>query len=137
MLRGQIGRGMIEGQEFKKSNCNGNPDMAFGKEQSLSSRASRMVVYPMKDPKTSGKASGSGEPPKPFHSSVSSDRANSNYTMDINIVKEVFRKNVVDYRAYLEPENFSPKGSDARNTLPWRLNAQGKPLYFELSELET
>ena len=89
MLRGQIGRGMIEGQEFKKSNCNGNPDMAFGKEQSLSSRASRMVVYPMKDPKTSGKASGSGEPPKPFHSSVSSDRANSNYTMDIKIAKEL------------------------------------------------
>jgi hypothetical protein len=96
-----------------------------------------MVVYPMQDPKTSGKASRSGVPLKPYVSTAFSERAKSNYTMDINIVKEVFRKNVVDYRAYLEPENFSPKGSDARNTLPWRLNAQGKPLYFELSELET
>jgi hypothetical protein len=33
--------------------------------------------------------------------------------------------------------NFAPKGSDARNTIRWRLNAQGKPVYFEFLELET
>jgi len=98
-----------------------------------------MVVYSMQGPKTSGKASGSGEPPKPYVSTERAKLAKSNYTMDIKIVKGMFRNKGVDFSPYLEPVNFAPKGSDARNTIRWRLNAaQGKAIYFELSEeLET
>jgi hypothetical protein len=100
LLRGQIGRGMIEGQELKNTNYNINPDIAFAKEFSSSSRASAMVVYPMQDPKTSGKASGSGEPPKPYVSTEKAKLAKSNYTMDIKIVKGMFRNNGVDFSPY-------------------------------------
>jgi hypothetical protein len=46
LLRGQISRGMIEGKESNNAKYNGNPEMAFGTDQSSNFRASEMVVRP-------------------------------------------------------------------------------------------
>jgi hypothetical protein len=65
LLRAQIGQSMIEGKESNNTKYNGNPEMAFGTDQSSNFRESAIVVYPKQDPQASVKASGSGDPPRP------------------------------------------------------------------------
>ena len=46
LLRAQISKSMIEGKESNNAKYNGNPEMAFGTDQSSNFRASEMVVRP-------------------------------------------------------------------------------------------
>ena len=137
LLRAQIGKSMIEGKESNNAKYNGNPEMAFGTDQSSNFRASAMVVYPKQDLQASVKASGSRDPnshiPVDKESVISA--AKSNYTVNLKVVKNLFRSNSIDCNPYLEAVNYAPKGS-LNNTLRWRVNEAGMPIYFDFSELD-
>jgi hypothetical protein len=140
LLRAQISRSMTEGKESNNAKYNGNPEMAFGTDQSSNFRASAMVVYPKQDPQASVKASGSRDPK--YHIPVETESllftiAKDNYTVNLKVVKNLFRNNSTDCNTYLEAVNYAPKGSLAKNTLRWRITAAGLPIFFDFSELVT
>jgi hypothetical protein len=130
---------MIEGKEINNAKYNGNPEMAFGTVLSSNFRASAMVVYPKQDPQASVKASGSRDP----NSHIPVDKelllfiTKDNYTVNLKVVKNLFRNNSTDCNTYLEAVNYAPKGSLAKNTLRWRITATGLPIFFDFLKLVT
>jgi hypothetical protein len=132
---------MIEGKESNNAKYNGNPEMAFGTDQSSNFRASAMVVYSKQDLQASVKASGSRD----LNSHIPVDKESlisatkDNYTVNLNVVKKLFRNNIIDCNPYLEAVNYAPRGSvgSFNSTLRWRVTATGLPIFFDFSVLDT
>jgi hypothetical protein len=130
---------MIEGKESNNAKYNGNPEMAFGTDQSSNFRASAVIAYPKQDPQASIKASGSRDPNShiPVDKETLLFTTKDNYTVNLKVVKKMFRNNGTDFNTYLEAVNCSPKGTLAKSTIRWRITATRLPVFFDFSKLVT